>query len=301
MRRTTSAEFHATTAADLRSHGLTLLLVLLGPALGALGFGAELLSRLVRKLPVLSLASRAGFAAALALGIFQWLFVAVTSNLPDNAFGLAGLADALALVACGDVLRGRASNAPASPGWAGDWRLDAGEILAACLVLLPLSAAGRELARSRAVHEFWFEISYRRAPVSRALAPVAWSAPRDDPRALRVEDVDALVDFLKQERARFFVFPDFAVLYGLVGVRPPQPLVWFHRGLTYPARYDAALDRRVVAELEQASLRYVVVESVTFLGTEKRLRDFPLLRDYIETRFEPVRRFGIFEVRERIR
>jgi hypothetical protein len=166
------------------------------------------------------------------------------------------------------------------------------------LLAVPLAFAGRELARSRRVHEFWFEIHYRNAPVSRALAPVRWSASRDDPRALRVEDVDALVDALRAGRAPFFVFPDCAVLYGIVGQEPPQPLVWFHPGLTYPTSYDAGLDRRIVAELERHGVRAVVIESVSFLGTEKRLSHFPLLREFL-SRFRATRRFGIFELRER--
>lgn len=79
---------------------------------------------------------------------------------------------------------------------------------------------------------------------------------------------------------------------------PPQPLVWFHPGLTYPTRYDEALDRRVVSDLERHGVRLVVIERVSFLGTEKRLGHFPQLRAYLDG-FREVARFGIFEVRER--
>jgi hypothetical protein len=94
------------------------------------------------------------------------------------------------------------------------------------------------------------------------------------------------------------VFPDLVALYGIVGVEPPQPLVWFHRGLTYPRTYDVELDRRIVRELERHGVRYVVLERVSFLGTEKRLSQLPLLGAYLAS-FSPVASFGIFEVREK--
>jgi hypothetical protein len=228
--------------------------------------------------------AHAGFWVSLSLALVQWGFIRVTSNLPDNAFGFSGLASMLALLATLECL-------PAARP-----RLVAAALGA--LLALPLSVAGRSLARSRAVHEYWFPIHYRNAPVSRALAPARWSAPEDDARAIRVEDVDALVDFLRTRRAPFFVFPDFVALYGLVGTEPPQPLVWFHQGLTYPRDYDAALDRRVVDALERNRVRLLVFERVSFLGTEKRLAHFPLLAAYLGG-FREVARFGIFEVRER--
>lgn len=278
LRRIASAEFRAGILADMRSSGLTLALVLLGPLLSLLALALHARKPLPHRCVL-------AFAVSLSLGLLQWLFIRVTSNLPDNAFGLAGLADVLALLGVLEALGPR-------------WRRRALEAALVSLVALPLVAAGRGLARSRAVHEFWFEIHYRNAPVSRALSPVRWSARPDDPRAIRVEDVDAVIDFLRARGAPFFVFPDLVVLYGLAGVVPPQPLVWFHPGLTYPTAYDVELDRRIVRELERHGVRYVVIEGVSFLGTEKRLSHFPLLREYL-ARFREVARFGIFEVREK--
>lgn len=290
LRRATSGEFHAGVLADLRSSGLTLGLVLSGPLLSLAFLSFHAAGRLGgrRGLPARAVL---GFVVSLSLALLQWGFIRVTSNLPDNAFGFAGLAAALALLAALEALSTGGSAA-------GGWRR---HVLAAAvvgLVALPLARAGRDLARSRQVHEYWFEIHYRNAPVSRALAPARWSARRDDPRAIRVEDVDALLDFLRERRAPFFVFPDLVALYGLAGVEPPQPLVWFHRGLTYPAEYDVELDRRVVRELRRHGVRYVVIERVSFLGTEKRLSHFPLLGQYLAG-FREVARFGIFGVREK--
>lgn len=286
LRRVASAEYRAGMLADIRSSGLTLALVLLGPLLSLGGLALHARSLFAGGRPALPRRSTLGFAVALSLASLQWLFIRVTSNLPDNAFGLAGLADTLALLA---VLEAR------PPGAA--WRRRVAEAGLVAVVALPLAFAGRDLARARLVHDYWFEIHYRNAPVSRALAPARWSARLDDPRAIRVEDVDALVDFLRQRRDPFFVFPDFVALYGLAGAEPPQPLVWFHRGLTHPTQYDEELDRRIVGELVRHRVRYVVVESVSFLGTEKRLSHFPLLRDYL-ARFRPLLNYGIFEVRE---
>jgi 4-amino-4-deoxy-L-arabinose transferase-like glycosyltransferase len=277
LRRAGSAEFGAALLADVRRDAPTLLLVLLGPLLSLLGLA---LAGRGSRLPH---AARLGFCVCLSLALLQWLFIRVTSNLPQNAFGLAALATALALLAACESL---------------GWRRRAAQAALLALVLIPFALAGRELARSRRVHEFWFATHYRNAPRSRALAPALWAASDDDPRALRVQDIDALVDFLREARAPFFVFPDCVVLYGLAGQEPPQPLVWFHPGLTYSHRYDAELDRRVVDGLERHGVRYVVLESVSFLGTEKRLSHFPLLKAYLE-RFRATRRYGIFELLER--
>jgi hypothetical protein len=283
LRRAGSAEFGAALLADARSNWLTLALVLFGPVASALALLLEASRRLTGRSPMLSHAARLGFSVSLSLGLLQWLFIRVTSNLPHNAFGLAGLADVLALLASLEALgrRGRAA-----------------EAALAALLALPLAVAGRELARSRRVHEFWFVTHYRNAPLSRALAPARWAASQEDPRALRAQDLDALFDFLRASGEPFFVFPDCVVLYGLLGQEPPQPLLWFHPGLTYSWRYEEELDRRIVSGLERRGVRYVVVESVSFLGTEKRLSHFPLLKAYL-ARFRATRRFGIFELLER--
>ena len=290
LRRVASAEYRAGMLAGIRSSGLTLALVLLGPLLSLGGLALHARSLFAGGRPALPRRSTLGFAVALSLASLQWVFIRVTSNLPDNAFGFAGLADVLALLAALEALW------PGGPAAVGSWKRMAQAGLVA-VVALPLAFAGRDLARSRLVHDYWFEIHYRNAPVSRALAPARWSARHDDPRAIRVEDVDALVDFLRERGDPFFVFPDFVALYGLAGAEPPQPLLWFHRGLTYPTQYDEELDRRIVRELVRHRVRYVVVESVSFLGTEKRLSHFPLLRDYL-ARFRPLLSYGIFEVRE---
>lgn len=283
LRRAGSASFGAALLADVRRDAPTLALVLLGPLLSLLALAFEAVRAVAGRGSRLPHAARLGFSVSLSLGLLQWLFIRVTSNLPQNAFGLAGLATVLALLAAFEALA---------------WRQRAAQAALVALVALPLALAGRELARSRRVHEFWFATHYRNAPRSRALAPARWAASDDDPRALRVQDLDALVDFLREARAPFFVFPDCVVLYGLAGQEPPQPLLWFHPGLTYPHRYDAELDRRVVDGLERHGVRYVVLESVSFLGSEKRLSHFPLLRAYLE-RFRAARRFGIFEILER--
>jgi hypothetical protein len=130
--------------------------------------------------------------------------------------------------------------------------------------------------------------------------PLRWGEPtRIHGMRVRGADLAALVAFLRERDEAFFVFPDFTILYALVGQEPPQPLLWFHRGLTYPEARDAALDRRIVAEIERRGVRTVVVERASWLGTKARLGDFPELRRLLDGRFTPVRRFGLFEVLER--
>lgn len=114
------------------------------------------------------------------------------------------------------------------------------------------------------------------------------------------ELVAALSARLSAPEDRFFVFPDWTLLYGLLGRTAPQPLVWFHEGLTYPTGGDPALDRWIVADLRRARVGTVVLETTSWLGTRARLADFPRLARYVEECFAPVERIGPFEIRSRV-
>jgi len=109
-----------------------------------------------------------------------------------------------------------------------------------------------------------------------------------------------VIAYLRSHPEQFFVFPDFTFLYGVLEVPSPQPLLWFHRGLTYSEEYSEALDREIVASLEARGVKTVVVETDSFGGTLKRFSDFPQLRQFIARNFEYDRQIGNFAIyRER--
>jgi len=101
------------------------------------------------------------------------------------------------------------------------------------------------------------------------------------------------------QRGRFFVFPEFTLLYGVLGAPSPQPLLWFHPGLTYPHGGDPALERRVVESLDANKVDTVVIQQRSWFGTEKILTDFPKLQHWLDSQFEQAGSIGMFELYER--
>lgn len=113
----------------------------------------------------------------------------------------------------------------------------------------------------------------------------------------RDDDMTRLVSLLEQESRPFFVFPEFTLLYGLVGAPSPQPLLWFHKGLTYPQEYDEDLDRWIVDSLVRENVQLVVLqESWHFKSELCALTHFPLLDAYIREQFVPDQQLGSFTV-----
>jgi hypothetical protein len=102
-----------------------------------------------------------------------------------------------------------------------------------------------------------------------------------------------------ERRGAFFVFPEFTILYGVLGVSSPQPLLWFHPGLTYPHGGDPALDRRIVVSLQDHGVDTVVIERKSWIGKGEILEDFPKLREWIDSGFQRVGSIGIFDLYER--
>lgn len=116
---------------------------------------------------------------------------------------------------------------------------------------------------------------------------------------IRERDVERIVDYLREANQPFFVFPDFTMLYGLVNVEPPQPLLWFDNRLTYLNTENDELDSWIVSSLIEHEVSLVVVERGSWYGTVHRLRHFPELQAYIEREFNRGPRFGNFLVYKR--
>lgn len=127
-----------------------------------------------------------------------------------------------------------------------------------------------------------------------------WADPAYIPTTgveVELEDFRALINFLESQKAPFFIFPDYTIAYGLSGSVPPQPVLWFHKGLTYPSRYSEEFDRRIVSKLKENMVEIIVIENTSFFGTAIRLDDFPVLKAYIKDDFRKTKQFGIFEIR----
>ncbi|MBI4318633.1 MAG: glycosyltransferase family 39 protein [Chloroflexi bacterium] len=169
-------------------------------------------------------------------------------------------------------------------------------------------ALGVKVSLTREVHHVFQEASFPKLLGVERLEDLRWGQPtrmrRADIRgdsAVSIDEADlvGLYAYLKVEKKNFFIFPDFTILYAVLSVPSPQPVLWFHRGLTYPASYDSGLDERIVESLNRNNVEIVVVEEKSWYGTYNRLEDFPLLKSYIGESFGKVGEIGIFNLYKR--
>ena len=173
------------------------------------------------------------------------------------------------------------------------------------LVVFYPFALGVQVSLTREVHHVFYEAGFPRYLDVDKLEGLRWGQPtrmrRADVRgdaAVSIDEADfvGVYTYLKAEKRNFFVFPDFTIFYALLGVPSPQPILWFHKGLTYPVTYDPDLDQRVVQSLESNDVEIVVIEEKSWYGTGNRLDDFPMLKSYVADDFAKVGQRGIFSI-----
>jgi len=256
---------------------------------------------------------RVGAAVAVGLLVAQHLFTATSYNQPEICAPFTGLLPPLAL---GSWLRPRPALPRRAVRLAIPPRLRWTVSVVLVAVALLLAARGLEASWRRSVHDvFPAGTEFDRPLAVAALQPLLWGRPTlldgeyGDPAArVEAQDLETLVAALRARPGRFFAFPDWTLLYGVLDRPAPQPVLWFHPGLTYPAGRagddsgDAArrdLDRWIVADLERHRVETVVVETTSWFGTASRLADFPRLAAYLDRCFTPVESHGIFELRAR--
>lgn len=245
-------------------------------------------------------------AAAVAAGLFlaHNLFLATANNQPEISLPYAGLAVALG----GWLVWRQVGDLSDRARRRTRWPVAAVVSVGAAVVL----AGGADASLSRRVHEgVPAGASFARPLTVPGLEGLLWAEPtclqegwagrpRGAPAAaVEAAHVGALVTRLRHDGRPFFVFPDWTLLYGVVGAPPPQPLLWFHPGLTYPRGGDPRLDRWIVAELERRGVSTVVLEEVSWFGTDRRLADFPRLAAWIDRCCVETERIGPFRVLER--
>jgi hypothetical protein len=262
-------------------------------------FLADTYQRFTRREGFLDARRRLAATTLLSLFVVQNLFIRLTVNQPENGFSLSGMIVVLGML----LVRDLPQSPSGSPRPSRSLPFETAYWLGSLVMCLALVQQARHVALTRSVHDLLWRSRFEDSVVSRSMYPVQWAIPtpaaRRSEEQIQVGDLDQLVEFLKASDGDFFVFPDFTVLYGLTGRTPPQPLLWFHQGLTYPRDPTPWLDRLLVQSLHERRVEYVVLESVSLRGTDKQLAHFPALDRYLRGGFEPVREFGIFRVLRR--
>ncbi|RME56368.1 hypothetical protein D6779_10720 [Candidatus Parcubacteria bacterium] len=160
---------------------------------------------------------------------------------------------------------------------------------------------GIHVSVSRQVHDIFKNSTFPNRLENGKLSAIKWAVPMRIGNPIYAEDVNNLVNYLEMQGENFFVFPDFTILYGTLGVPSPQPLLWFHRGLTYPKTYDPELDAWIVDALQRNQVRIIIIEEESWFHTDDRLADFPKLKSFITNDFTYQQRIGnflIYHIRE---
>jgi hypothetical protein len=222
------------------------------------------------------------------LAAFQHLFTNTTLNQPENGLAFTGV-----ILAAGVGLL-------LSLGGLGGIRAGGLIAVAVGVLLLFTSRAGYRVAMRREVHEMLRGADFGDELPIEALKGLRWARPtRLRGYAVTPDHIVRLYRYLEQSGENFFIFPDWTLFYGLVGVPSPQPLLWFHEGVTYRKDDNAELDREIVDALKRNDVRIVVREQAAWFNPGKRLDDFPQLEAFLGGEFRKVGDIGIFRVYEK--
>ena len=161
-----------------------------------------------------------------------------------------------------------------------------------------VSMLGIKISLSRKVPEF----TNSKFPKYFALDKIKalkWGRPtRAGETDVKEEDIVNLFEYLKVENSNFFIFPNFTLFYGLLNVPSPQPLLWFHKGLTYHVLYNANLDKWVVDDLKKNMVKIIILEDKPAYNYYI-LNDFPQVKSYINDNFVKTKQLGIFNIYEK--
>ncbi len=174
--------------------------------------------------------------------------------------------------------------------------------IAFMVFLAILAVRGISAAWNRETHDFPQGTGFEVLQTPETIKGLAWGNPTFAGRiggeacGINSADLSKLVGYLAESDAKFFVFCDFTALYGLTGKNSPQPLLWFHKGLTYSGKYDEKLDKWIVDSLVKNSIDTVIFEEASWFGSYRTMDDFPLLKSYIFGNFARQGGIGIYNI-----
>jgi hypothetical protein len=267
--------------------GVLIPLTMLGALLGALAvaIGAVISWAAGKKASPVSRRNLLAAVICIYLVGFEQVFIKTTYNQAENGLAFAGLILSLGAGLLLSLTRlGRARVRFLAAAGLG-------------ILLFFTSVAGYRVAMNRAVHEMFRGATFGPPLAFDGLKGLRWARPTN----IRGYDVSAeqvvmLCRYLKDTHRNFFIFPDFTLVYGLVGRPSPQPVVWFHEGVTYSRENNADLDGEIVASLRRNHVEVYVWEQAAWFPPGERLDDFPALEEFLRSEFVKVGEIGLFVV-----
>jgi 4-amino-4-deoxy-L-arabinose transferase-like glycosyltransferase len=245
-------------------------------------------------------------AVAILLPWFRSLTQTTTLNEWQNNFAFVGLAGCLGVSLLLHIIGSISIVLVANCD--GTLRLPSARAVKICFLLVAgmwgavvLGYEGRAAWR-RKVQQFEQGSLFRDAVRVRGMERVRWGEPTSigGTTILRRADFEALASYLSARGSNFFVVGDSTMLYGLLGVRSPQPLLYFQPSHSFLEKEIPRLDEMVSASLERNRVGVVVREKVMFLP---EMRDaythFPRTWAWFTSNFSHVSDFGNYEIWER--
>jgi 4-amino-4-deoxy-L-arabinose transferase-like glycosyltransferase len=217
---------------------------------------------------------------------FQYMFIHTTMNQAENGIPFIGIIFACSLGLSLNIFKTRLFN----------YRLTKLIFsLGISSLIFYIALVGTKVSLSRKVQEFSNSEFTENFPLDK-LKALKWGKPTKIwGFEIKQEDVVNLLNYLKEKNKNFFVFPNFTILYGLLNVPSPQPILWFHSGLTYHVVYNPSLDKWIVNDLIKNKVGVIVIEENLFYSN---LDDFPQLKQYVSNNFIEAKKIGIFHIWE---
>jgi 4-amino-4-deoxy-L-arabinose transferase-like glycosyltransferase len=245
-------------------------------------------------------------AVAVLAPWFRCLAQATTANEWENSFAFVGLASCLGVSLWFRIIDYISIVPVADRGVS--LRLPSARSVKICLLVLAaiwgVVALGHEgrAAWARTVQQFAKGTRFRDSVRVRGMEPVRWGEPTmiDKTTILQRADFEGLVSYLSANGGPFFVMGDSTMLYGLLGTRPPQPLLYFMPSHSFLKKEIPRLDEMVSASLERNKVGIVVREKVTFLTEiHDSYAQFPRTWGWFTSHFDHVSDYGNYEIWKR--
>lgn len=154
----------------------------------------------------------------------------------------------------------------------------------------------------RHVQQFAVGTRFRDAVSVRGMERVRWGDPTsiNKTTAIPRADFEGLVSYLSLDGGPFFVMGDSTILYGLLGVPSPQPLLYFLPSHSFLKKEIPYLDELVLAGLLRNRVAMIIREKVTFLPeVHDAYAHFPRTWGWFQSNFEHVADYGNYEIWKR--
>lgn len=232
------------------------------------------------------------FVLGIGLIVFQYIYQRSTFNVDESSFPFVGIISAIAIGSFFSFFKGSRREF-----------LFILSIILSALWIFYASFHGIRVSLNRKVMLYGPGFAFSKPLNLKGLEHLKLGTSEfsdASPRYIKEEDLAGLCRYLSEKKENFFIFPDVTILYGLMNVPSPQPLLIFHKGLSYPRQYDAGLDQWIVRDLRKNKVSIVILQKYHFSGSLANLDDFPKLKFYIKENFTKIQEIGNFDIYEKV-